>query len=150
MKILTKKESKVIGRTDRADFPEFELSELTVKIDSGAYTSAIHCCKIDQNAEDELEVIFLDDKDPKYTGEIHRFSDFERKNVRSSNGITEERFIITTKIKLGKIHYAIKLSLTHRGDMRSPVLIGRKFLARNHFVVNPRLRNHLYKSSLKK
>ncbi len=150
MKISTNKEYTVIGRIDRADFPEFELPKLTVKIDSGAYTSAIHCCTIEKNADDELEVIFLDDKDPKYTGEIHRFGDFERKKVRSSNGITEERFIITTKIKLGKILYDIKLSLTHRGDMRSPVLIGRKFLARNHFVVNPRLRNRLHKSSLKK
>jgi hypothetical protein len=141
---------KFIGRSEKADFPEFGLEMLNVKIDSGAYTSAIHCCRIDWVEIDLLEVVFLDDEDPKYTGEVYRFSEFIRKNVRSSNGIPEERFIIKTEIRLGKNLYDINLSLTFRGDMRFPVLIGRRFLSRHHFVVNPRLKNSLYKKSLRK
>ena len=36
----------LIGRQDVADFPELNLSELPVKIDSGAYTSSLHCHNI--------------------------------------------------------------------------------------------------------
>ncbi len=144
------KNANIIGRCDKADFPGFKLKKINVKIDSGAFTSAIHCCKIDKVADNILEVIFLDDDDPKFTGIIHRFEAFEQKRVRSSNGISENRFIIPTKIKLGSEHYEIKLSLTFRGDMRTPVLIGRKFLAENHFIVNPRIINYLYRTSLKK
>ncbi len=35
-----------IGRVDKVDFPELGLVNIEVKIDSGAYTSAIHCEKI--------------------------------------------------------------------------------------------------------
>jgi len=142
--------TKTIGRSDKADFPAFELEELNVKVDSGAYTSAIHCCRIERNENGVLEVIFLDDQDPKYTGKLHLFEKFDEKKVRSSNGEVENRFIVSTKIKLDKTSYDIKMSLTFRGDMRFPVLIGRKFLARNHFVVNPRLKNHIHKKSQKK
>ncbi len=141
---------KFIGRSEKADFPAFELKNLNVKIDSGAYTSAIHCCRIDWVREDVLEVIFLDEEDPKYTGKVYQFNEFIKKQVRSSNGIAEERFIVWTKIKLGENLYDINLSLTFRGDMRFPVLIGRRFLARHHFVVNPRLRNVFKKKPLKK
>lgn len=140
---------KFIGRSEKADFPAFDLSKINVKIDSGAYTSAIHCCKIDWIYEDTLEVIFLDEEDPNYTGTVHQFKEFIKKQVRSSNGIVEERFIISTGIRLGENLYDIDLSLTFRGDMRFPVLIGRRFLSDNHFVVNPRLKNSLYKKSLK-
>lgn len=137
----------IIGRSDKADFPQLELVKLNVKIDSGAYTSAIHCCKIGENPNRILEVIFLDDQYPKYTGKVFQFRKFKTKVVRSSNGVSEERYIINTKIKVAKELYDINLSLTFRGDMRFPILIGRKFLSRNHFVVNPRLKNHLYKKT---
>ena len=37
---------KVLGRVDKIDFPQLHLSNIDVKIDTGAYTSAIHCSKI--------------------------------------------------------------------------------------------------------
>ena len=144
-----KSKNNTIGRSDKADFPEFDLKELNIKIDSGAYTSAIHCCKIETNHDGLIEVIFLDENDPKFSGEAHLFKEFEQKQVRSSNGETEDRFVITTKIKLGENLYPIEMSLTFRGDMSFPVLVGRRFLSKNRFVVNPRLKNHIHKKSLK-
>ncbi len=142
-------EQVTIGRSDRADFPDFDLRRINVKIDSGAYTSAIHCCKISLSEKGELEVIFLDDKDPNYTGKIHTFKEFIKKSVRSSNGITEERFIVSTKIRFHEHLYDLNLSMTFRGDMRFPVLLGRRFLTRNHFIINPRLTDALHKKSIK-
>ena len=137
----------IIGRQDKATFPEFDLHSINVKIDSGAYTSAIHCCRISLNKNDELEVIFLDDEDPNYTGKLYKFKKFFTKIVRSSNGVAEERYIISTRVLFHEHIFDINLSLTFRGDMRFPVLIGRRFLARNHFIINPRLTNHLYNKS---
>ncbi len=142
-------EKIIIGRSDKADFPEFDLKRINVKVDSGAYTSAIHCCKISLSVEGELEVIFLDENDPNYTGKIYKFKNFIKKSVRSSNGIVEERFIIATKIRFHEHLYDINLSVTFRGDMRFPVLLGRRFLTRNHFIINPRLKDSLHKKSLK-
>jgi hypothetical protein len=143
------KTSIVIGRSDKADFPEFHLQNINVKVDSGAYTSAIHCCRISLVSEKRLEVIFLDDEDPKYTGKIHLFEKFIKKSVRSSNGVTEDRFIISTRINFHQQTFNINLSLTFRGDMRFPVLIGRRFLSKNNFIVNTRLKDFIFKQTLK-
>ena len=137
----------IIGRQDKATFPDFKLNNINVKIDSGAYTSAIHCSKISLNVKNQLEVIFLDDEDPNYTGEIFTFDNFFTKVVRSSNGVAEERYIISTKVLFHEDIFDINLSLTFRGSMRFPVLIGRRFLARNHFIINPRLTDHIYNKS---
>ena len=138
----------IIGRTDKADFPELNLKRLGVKIDTGAYTSSIHCCAISESVDKKLRVIFLDDEDPKYTGKMHYFENYRKKSVKSSNGKAEERFVITTKISFHEHIYDIELSVTYRGDMRFPVLIGRKFLIKHHFIVNPKLANHIHKTSL--
>ena len=37
---------KIIGRVDKADFPTLNLMDIEVKIDTGAYTSSIHCYKV--------------------------------------------------------------------------------------------------------
>ena len=37
---------KILGRVDKIDFPKLNLFDIDVKIDTGAYTSAIHCSKI--------------------------------------------------------------------------------------------------------
>lgn len=130
----------LIGRTDKADFPSLGLKRIRVKIDTGAFTSAIHCCRIVETP-DALNVIFLDPGEKKYTGKTHKFKKYSKTTVKSSNGECEDRYMITTKICFHRHIYKIDFTLTFRGDMRYPVLIGRKFLAENNFLVNPRLKN---------
>ncbi len=142
-------EQTIIGRSDKADFPEFGLKRINVKVDSGAYTSAIHCCRISLSDTNKLEVIFLDEADPNYTGKIHKFREYITKKVRSSNGMIEERFIVSTKIRFHEHLHDVNLSLTFRGDMRFPVLLGRRFLTKNHFIINPRLKDSLHKKLVK-
>jgi hypothetical protein len=55
--------------------------------------------------------------------------------VKSSNGISESRPMIKTTIQLFGEHHEILLTLTNRGDMSHPVLLGRRFL-RNKFLVD--------------
>jgi hypothetical protein len=140
-----KGKQNLIGRIDKADFPRINLKRIRVKIDTGAYTSAIHCCKIEETDQRRLKVVFLDPDDPKYTGKAYLYKKYSKKTVKSSNGEREDRFIITMKICFHRRLYKVEFSLTYRGDMRHPVLIGRKFLAENHFIVNPQLRNYFHK-----
>lgn len=140
----TKINPNIIGRIDKADFPKLNLKRIRVKIDTGAYTSAIHCCKIEETESKKLKVVFLDPDDPKYTGKAYFFKNYSKKTIKSSNGSSEERFVIATKIRFHWRLYTAEFSLTFRGDMRYPVLIGRKFLAEHHFIVNPQLRNYLH------
>lgn len=134
----------IIGRIDRADFTKLKLTRIRVKTDTGAYTSSFHCSQIEETDKKQLRVVFLDPEHPKYTGSVFLFDDYSRKSVKSSNSEVEDRYIISTEIRFYKQVYTAEFSLTNRGGMKYPVLIGRKFLTENNFVVDPRLRNHLY------
>jgi hypothetical protein len=50
-------------------------------------------------------------------------------NVRDSGGHLERRPFITTMLEVGSLHRRVRISLTNRGDMTYPLLVGRAALA---------------------
>ena len=133
----------LIGRVDVADFPGFHLNNIHVKVDTGAFTSSIHCSNIRIDEDNLLICNFLDPEHPEYHNKKFTFDKYEIKKVKSSNGITEERYTIESNIELfGKV-FPIKLTLTNRGAMKYPVLLGRAFLSK-YFVVDSSKTNLSY------
>lgn len=125
----------IIGRKERINFTGLHLEGVLVKIDTGAYTSSIHCSKIIREDGDKVSCVFLEPGTPGYTGEMLSF-DVEREViVKSSNGTGEKRSMIRTEIMLFGEAHEIYLTLTNRNDMRYPVLLGRRFL-RGKFLVD--------------
>ncbi|PZD78481.1 RimK/LysX family protein [Mesonia sp. K7] len=135
-------EKKLIGKNDHADFPKLGLEDIAIKIDTGAYTSSIHCYNI-HIENNVLYCNFLDPEHPQYNDKEFKFTQFELKTIKSSNGISQERYLIKTNITLfGKTHQ-ITLSLNNRQEMKFPVLLGRKFL-NNKYLVDTQLENLSY------
>lgn len=124
---------KVIGRIDKADFPTLDLFDIDIKIDTGAYTSSIHCYKVTV-VENELICIFYDEGHPYYNGKEIIFQEFSITQVRSSNGLVQKRYKVKTLIVLFDKKYSITLTLSTRDDMKYPILIGRKFLTKKFIV----------------
>lgn len=140
----------LIGRQDVADFPELSLFELPVKIDSGAYTSSLHCHNIEEFIENNIKKIkcnFLDPEHEQYHEKEIIFEHFKKRRVKSSNGIVEVRYSIRTEIILFKTNYPIELTLTERGSMKFSVLLGRKFLSKK-FIINPAIKNLSFKNKI--
>jgi len=134
---------KTIGRIDKVDFPELELENIAIKVDTGAYTTSIHCHHVKEIEKDgikHLEFKLLDHTYPQYQKKIMRVDEYKRKVVRSSFGNAEDRFIIKTNILIFGKKYRINLSLSQRGEMRYPILLGRKFLNKK-FIVDTSQRN---------
>ncbi len=138
---MQQKTKIIIGRREKANFPDLGLMDIDVKIDTGAYTSSIHCHNIEEHSK-QLHCHFLDEAHPDYNHRKLVFDRYNRTVVKSSNGITEPRYKIFTKIEVGGQEYPIELTLTDRGEMRYPVLIGRKFLNKK-FLVDVSLTNNL-------
>lgn len=133
------KKKLVIGRHDKASFPGLQLDDIEVKVDTGAYTSSFHCHNIgliERDGETLLRCYFLDPEHEQYHRKEFIFDRFSKKRVRSSNGILEERFSVETTIRIFGRSYPIELTLTERGSMKFPVLLGRKFINRR-FLVDP-------------
>lgn len=138
-----KGEKLVIGRREQADFPEIGLLNVDVKTDTGAYTSSIHVTRCEAkeiNGKEVLEVIFLDEDHPSYTGRAILFEEFRQKKVKSSTGHEQMRYFV--KLKIGLMGRLIRtdFSLTRRNGMKYPILLGRKLLNRR-FIVDPSLVN---------
>lgn len=128
---------RIIGRIDKADFPEFSIEDIDIKIDSGAYTSSIHCSNISEivvNDEKMLKFTVLDAKHPQYNSKVYTTKKYTSKKVKSSNGISEARFMIQTKIIIFNKSYSIHLTLSERKDMKFPILMGRKFLNTKYII----------------
>ncbi|MGM0478962.1 MAG: ATP-dependent zinc protease [Bacteroidota bacterium] len=135
-------QKQIIGKDDIADLPAFELENVKVKTDSGAYTSTIHCSHIDETG-DGLEVIFLAEDEQGFTGKKMTIPVYQRKKVRSSSGEQQERYIIQGNIVLFGETYNTEFTLSRRDLMRYPVLLGRKLL--NHrFLVDTAASNTSY------
>ncbi len=132
-------DKKVIGRVDVVNFPKLNLNEISIKIDTGAYTSSIHCKDIEE-VDGVLKCKFLDDTHPNYNGKEFSFNNYDVVYVRSSNGQVDVRYSIDSNIKIFNKVYKISLSLSSRDDMRYPVLIGRKFLTKK-FIVDTEFSN---------
>ncbi len=133
---------QIIGRTDKADFPKLGFENIDIKIDTGAYTSSIHCHNIVEENE-QLICTFFDRQHPLYNGQKMVFDTYDIAVVKSSNGEVQYRYQVESTIKIFNKVYKISLTLSSREDMRFPVLIGRKFLTKK-FIVDTELTDVSY------
>ncbi len=148
---MIKAEKKIIGRRDKADFPELQLKNIDIKIDTGAYTSSIHCEHIrekDENGIKKLSFRLLDKSHPEYSNKEFVYLNYKQKLVKNSFGVSEKRFVIETVILLFGELYTSEFTLSERGEMKYPILIGRKLLNRK-FIVDTQRTNLSFKLKMK-
>ncbi|MFK7881105.1 30S ribosomal protein S6--L-glutamate ligase [Roseobacter sp.] len=111
--------------------PDLGLPAIKAKVDTGARTSALHAHDIE---------VFGPAKQPKVRFNVHPIAGREdmaitcsaplvdRREVTSSNGETEQRFVITSELAVGGQNWPIEITLTNRASMSSRMLLGRQAL----------------------
>lgn len=146
------KKSVTIGRVDKIDLPDLELFDIDAKIDTGAYTSAINCSKVKVKAVNGVKTLTFNIQGNRlHEKKARKFSttEFKKKNIRSSNGTNEERYVIATHVELFGHIILTEFSLSDRSKMKFPILLGRKLL-RHGFVVNVSKKNLSFQKKYKK
>ncbi|MDX1618796.1 MAG: RimK/LysX family protein [Balneolaceae bacterium] len=129
---------KTIGRVELISFPEWGLSDLEAKVDTGAYTSSLHCHHIEEIEKEGKPYVRFNLLDPSheiYNEKLFELPIYRAKTVKSSNGVAERRFVVRTTIVLMGESYRAEFSLTDRSEMKKPVLLGRKLL-QGRFLVD--------------
>lgn len=135
---------KIIGRIEQVDLPGWEFYNLDAKIDTGAYTSSLHCHHIEpfsKDGENWIRFYMLDPDHPAYNDQKLEMPIYDQREVKSSNGEIELRYFIQTDIRFYDDLYTIEFSLTDRSAMKYPLLIGRKFLKKGPFLVDVTSKN---------
>ena len=138
---------QILGRYDRVDLPDLGLSSIHAKIDTGAYTCSLHC-KTAEVVDGKLEFILLDQEHPEFTGMRFVFEKFEKRDIKNSFGEVEKRFVIVTSITIFEEVITTEFSLSNRGSLKFPILIGRKIL-RNRFLIDVKKKNVSFKEKRK-
>ena len=142
---------RLLGRRERIDLPALGLRGVVAKVDTGAYTSAIHCDEVrlapdPATGRPVLHVRLLDPEHPATDGRPLAFQEFDQRLIRSSNGEVQERYVIKTVVRLYGKNFTTEFSLADRSDLRYPVLLGRALLRQGRFVVDVARRDLSYKA----
>ena len=129
---------KIIGRKEKIDLNEWGITGITAKVDTGAYTSSIHCeyaREIHDGEKRVLHFIVLAPGHKHYKNQIIRTENFTQKKVKNSFGHTETRYKVITKIGIWGMEYEAEFTLSERSKMKNPILLGRKVL-KGRFLID--------------
>jgi hypothetical protein len=125
---------KILGRSDRVDLPGLGLTDIHAKIDTGAYTSSLHCSRAGV-VGDHLEFVLLDAEHPEFTGMKFTFEKYTQREIKNSFGEAELRYVIRTTVTIHGETYKTEFSLSDRDNLRFPILLGRKII-RKRFLID--------------
>lgn len=128
-----------LGWEEWVGLPEMGLPALKAKVDTGARTSALHAFDIEVFGPiAKPNVRFLINPIPSRpdmaitcSAPIH-----DRRDVTSSNGDTEARFVILSELEIGSFRQQVEITLTDRAAMSYKMLIGRQAIKSN-WLINP-------------
>jgi hypothetical protein len=137
-----------LGRYDRVDLPGLGLKNIHAKVDTGAYRCSLHCQRA-EIIDGSLEFVLLDEEHPEFTGMKFTVNTFHERDIKNSFGEIERRFVITTTIKIFGEEITADFSLSNRGTLKFPILLGRKIL-RDRFLIDVTKRNLSYKEKRRK
>ena len=143
----------ILGWEEWVSLPELGLPAIKAKVDTGARTSALHAYFVEPVHVEGVAMVRFgvhpiprrDDVEIICTARVK-----DQREVTSSNGERENRFVIETPIRIGQREWPIEVTLTNRNAMAYRMLIGRQAITEDILVDpassfrQPRLRYKLY------
>jgi len=131
----------VFGWEEWVALPGLGLPAIRAKIDTGAKSSSIHAFMIEPYGRGAKKRVRFGVHPIPERPNIVVYCSAEllgQREITSSNGETELRYIIRTNLRVGGQDWPIEMSLTNRETMQYRMLIGRSAL-RENIIVDPNL-----------
>lgn len=138
-RLRLKGEAPIIGWREWVGLPDFAIDPIRAKIDTGARTSAIHAFRERVVYERGAPHVAFWVR-PGHRGsrppveciaEIH-----DEREIKSSTGHTQRRYVIETSLSLGGLVWPIELTLADRDPMGFRMLLGRQAI-RGRCLIDP-------------
>jgi ribosomal protein S6--L-glutamate ligase len=132
-------EAFVLGWEEWVGLPDLDLPAIKAKVDTGARTSALHAFFVEPFGSEARRMVRFgvhpipgrNDVKVICTAEV-----VDHREVTSSNGEKELRYVIRTSLKLGERTWPIELTLANRETMSYRMLIGRQAI-QDDMLVDP-------------
>ena len=129
----------IVGSLEICDLPELGIYNLQIRVDTGAKTSSLHVDNLTCFTKGGKPWVRFDiHPDVHNVDSIIKCSSSLRdiRRIKSSNGESQERYVIKTQIKFGEQAWPIEITLTDRSDMSNLMLFGREGMG-NRLLVDP-------------
>ncbi|NCQ54063.1 hypothetical protein COV88_02435 [Candidatus Saccharibacteria bacterium CG11_big_fil_rev_8_21_14_0_20_41_19] len=134
---------EIFGICEHVSIHALGIDNVIAKIDTGAYSGALHCSKIKvviRKSDGKRVLRFTPSDNHAHTTEVTKFV---RSYVRSSTGHRVKRYLFDTEVVIKGVTYCIRIGLSNRSDMNYEILIGRRFLSDNNILVDARINQEL-------
>ena len=128
-----------LGWEEWVALPGLGLPALKTKVDTGARTSALHAFDIETfGPVNRPKVRFAVHPVPGRTDITIPCSApiTDRREVTSSNGETEQRYVIETELEVGNASVPVEITLTDRTTMAYRMLLGRQAI-QSDWIISP-------------
>lgn len=129
----------LLGWQEWCGLAELHIPYIKAKIDTGAKTSALHAFNIAEFMHQGQKWVEFDIHPLQANNKIAQKCKAEvvdEREVISSTGHREHRYVIKTTLTLGLLSYPIELTLSNRDPMKFRMLLGREAL-HSKFLVDP-------------
>ncbi|MSW69353.1 MAG: hypothetical protein F2829_04800 [Actinobacteria bacterium] len=130
-------EKVVVGWREWVALPQADVDWVKAKIDTGARSSSIHAFGLEAYEQDGAEWVRFSIHPWQRSDEDHvelSLPVLDRREVRSSNGLTEQRYAVAMDVRLAKRTITTVMTLSNRDEMGFRMLIGREALERGFLV----------------
>ncbi|MDE3742416.1 30S ribosomal protein S6--L-glutamate ligase [Maribacter polysaccharolyticus] len=130
---------RIIGSEEWCSFDQLGIPAIKARVDSGAKTSSIQATNIKIINKGVQEWVSFEVNPLQENRSISLVCEarlIDRRMVKSSSGISEERMVVKTPISFGNESFDIELTLANRDTMEYRMLLGREALM-DRFMVNP-------------
>ncbi|MCL4123712.1 UNVERIFIED_CONTAM: hypothetical protein GTU68_044145, partial [Idotea baltica] len=131
----------IIGGEEWCVFENLGVPAIKARVDSGAKTSSIQAANIKVFNKEAQEWVKFEISPLQENRSIAIECEarlVDRRMVKSSSGISEERLVVQTPLTMGGETFDVELTLANRDTMEFRMLLGREAI-NDRFVVNPAL-----------
>lgn len=130
---------RTVGWIETVSMPELGVHEALAKIDTGAFSGALHCTGIKVVRRGVVRKRYLKFVPLGQENLATETDNFQRTFIRSSTGHRMKRYVIDTEIIVQGKKYPTRIGLSDRTDMKIPILLGRRFLREHNMMVDVRV-----------
>lgn len=140
----------ILGWEEWVALPELGLPAIKAKVDTGARTSALHAFFVEPVGTSRVRFGVHPIPRRADVEIVCTASVVDRREVASSNGKRESRYVISTPVRIGDREWPIEVTLTNRDAMTYRMLLGRQAITKGVLVDpassfrQPRLRYKVY------
>ncbi len=128
-----------LGWEEWIALPGLGIPAMTTKIDTGARTSALHAFAIEPFGSSQKPYVRFGIHPIPDRPDVETFCSaplVDRREVTSSNGEKELRYVIRTSARIGDLEWPIDITLTNRETMTYRMLLGRSAID-ERMIVDP-------------